>query len=467
MSKRVAFFIMALLCLGLFHYVKTDGNHETSIDVNLASQYFEELKNILDKDNGWLWGVNLYGKVLFVDPASRVIVANQQNKLNTFKKEGTVFIGELEKEVNLANTAVDLYGEKWTMVIWDHIPRDNKYDRDWLLAHESWHRIQQDIGLPPMTTDNSHLDKLEGRIYLKLEWRALRKALLSAGSKRVEAIKDALIFRNYRQNIFASARVNESRFEMHEGLANYTGAKLSGYPLDGLLIELERQMKNAEENKSFNWSFAYQTGPAYGILLDELNVSWRSNIKTTSDFGEIIQRAISFQIPKDLKTEAERRYSQYEGEELIKAEQEYEDKQNRILKEYKDIFIEKPNLKIDLIKMNISFNPQEIFPLEEYGNVYRTARIVDEWGILEVGKGLLLDKNWQRVTVSEPQIIEGQEIKGDGWVLKLNESWRVVKNESGNYSLERNKNLVFGCAGRVAGFDSTSPLTIEANCKTR
>ena len=439
MFKRIAFFIIILLCLGSFHYGKAAGGNGTSIDVNLASQYFEELKNILEEDNGRLWGVNLYGKVLLVEPASRSIVANQQNKLNSFKKEGEVFVGELEKEVNIANTAVDLYDEKWTMLIWDHISGDNKYDRNWLLAHESWHRIQEDIGLPPMNTDNSHLDKLEGRIYLKLEWRALRKALLSADQKRIEAIKDALIFRNYRQNIFASARANESRFEMHEGLANYTGAKLGGYQPDTLLIELERRMKKAEEGKSFNWSFAYQTGPAYGILLDELKVEWRSEIKPTSDFGEIMQKAVSFRMPEDLKAEVERRYPEYEGEELIKAEQEFEDKQNQLLKEYKNIFIEKPNLKIDLIKMNIGFNPQEILPLEEYGNVYRTARIVDKWGILEVEKGLLMDKNWQKVTISEPQIIEGKEIKGDGWILKLNEYWRIVKNESGDYSLEEIK----------------------------
>ncbi len=280
---------------------------------------------------------------------------------------------------------------------------------------------------------------MDGRIYLKLEWRALRKALLSADHDRLEAIEDALIFRNCRHKIFQSARVNESRFEMHEGLAEYTGAKLCGYPPEALMIEMERRIKNAEAQISFNWSFAYQTGPAYGILLDELKVEWRSSLNNTSEFGEIMEKALSFQLPDDLKTEAERRYYKYDGEELIKAERAFQDKQNQLLKEYKSIFIDKPSLKIDLIKMNISFNPQEIFPLEEYGSVYRTAHIIDKWGNLEVEKGLLIDKNWRRVTVSEPQIIEGKEIKGDGWILKLNESWRVVKKDSGDYALEEIK----------------------------
>ncbi len=157
MPKRVAFFIMLIVCIGSFPSGKAGASQEASIDIDLASRYFEELKEISEKDNGRLWRVNLYGKVLFVDPASRAVVANQQNMLNTFKKRGNVFIGELAKEINPANTAADLYGEKWTMVIWDHLSRDNKQDRNWLLAHESWHRIQKGIGFPPVNTDNSHL----------------------------------------------------------------------------------------------------------------------------------------------------------------------------------------------------------------------------------------------------------------------------------------------------------------------
>ena len=131
------------------------------------------------------------------------------------------------------------------MVNWNHIPKDDYYMRNWLLAHESWHRIQEDLGLPPKIEDNSHLVKLEGRIYLKLEWRALRKALLAIDSERIEAINDALIFRKYRHSLFKDARKHESRFEMHEGLADYTGAKLIGYQPNTLLSILDQRLKNA------------------------------------------------------------------------------------------------------------------------------------------------------------------------------------------------------------------------------
>lgn len=427
MIKRVIILALFLNDLVAFSINKS----ECPIDLKLASQYFSELKESCEKDNGHLWGINLYGKILFADPDSRMAVANQQNKLETFQKEGNVFVGKLEKKVNVANTAADLYGEKWTMVNWHHINKEDDYKRQWLLIHESWHRIQETIGFPSINVDNSHLDKLEGRIYLKLEWRALRKALLATHSDRLAAIQDALIFRNYRQSLFESSLKNESRFEMHEGLAEYTGAKLSGYHSDSLLVILERRMKHAENEKSLNWSFAYQNGPAYGILMDGLGINWRNKLKSTDDLGKLIQESLSIQLPENLGKAVEDRYSKYDGEALIQTENAYEKEQTKIKENYVKIFTKDTTLLIHLVNMNLRFNPNEIFPLDEYGNVYQTARVTDDWGILEVEKGMLLDKNWKKVYLSTPLGTSHEIIRGHGWTLTLNKNWQLIPTKNG------------------------------------
>src|SRR6185295_6916908 len=70
---------------------------------------------------------------------------------------------------------------------------------------------------------NEHLDTLEGRVSIQLEWRALRRAIESTGNNRAAAIADALAFRRDRRRRFSGAAEGERREEIREGLASYTG----------------------------------------------------------------------------------------------------------------------------------------------------------------------------------------------------------------------------------------------------
>ncbi len=51
-------------------------------------------------------------------------------------------------------------------------------------------------------------------------------------------------------------------------------------------------------------------------------------------------------------------------------------------------FDQPPHLEIRLEKMNMSFNPQNLIPLDEdEGTIYPTVQISDNWGILTVERG--------------------------------------------------------------------------------
>ncbi len=54
---------------------------------------------------------------------------------------------------------------------------------------------------------------------------------------------------------------------------------------------------------------------------------------------------------------------------------------------YRGLFIIKPHLNIRLEDIRISFDPRNLIPLEEYGTVYPTKRVSDNWGILTVTEG--------------------------------------------------------------------------------
>jgi hypothetical protein len=82
----------------------------SSIDTKLAAQYFQQLKQTSDRDGGKTWGLNLYGPIIFVDPRSGNVVANQADLEHKLVPQDGVFVGTLPREINPANTAIDWAG---------------------------------------------------------------------------------------------------------------------------------------------------------------------------------------------------------------------------------------------------------------------------------------------------------------------------------------------------------------------
>jgi len=400
------------------------------IDTALARQYFQEARDLCGRDNGKLWSVSLYGPIILVDPKTRTVVANQADKEGILVKEGEVFVGKLPAKVNIANTAIEWSGLQWTMLSFP-LPED-RYRRANLMAHELWHRVQSEIGFPSAGAANNHLDSREGRLWMQLEWRALAVAL-TRGIDRRQALADALLFRAYRRSLFPYAASEESEMEMHEGLAEYTGVKLSGSP-DLSHDVVDYNLRAGAQKQTFVRSFAYATGPAYGLLLDETGEDWRTNLKTSDDLGTLLRERMAIELPQNLKQEAEVRAKSYNGETLQASEEERENKRQRLLAKYRDQLVEGPLLVIPLRKMQMQFNPGNLLPLEPLGTVYPDIRVVDEWGVLTVSKGALMNPTFSRICVSAPSTLSVSSAQGDGWTLEMNPGWKVEAGErKGDY----------------------------------
>jgi hypothetical protein len=387
------------------------------------AQALREADAICRGDNGALWGVSLCGPILLVDPATRSVFANQAGGEKLLKPEGDVFVGKLPEQINIANTAVDWAGTKWTMVMLP-LPEE-PHQRAALLAHEMWHRIQGEIGLPPSGATNDHLDTRDGRYWLQLEWRALAAALQAAGPARKEAAQDAMLFRARRRELFSDAAKTEREMELNEGLAEYTGAKLSGAP-DPARFVVERELKDAPAKNTFVRSFAYATGPAYGLLLDDTGGDWRKEVRASHrDLAELLLGREK--LPDKIEAAANERAPKYGSVELAVAEDGREQARRDLVKNYRARLIDGPVLVIPLQKMNMEFDPGNLVPLDSLGTVYPNIRIVDDWGILTVSKGgALLSADFSRITVSAPNSTEGKPIEGDGWKLELKSGWTIL-----------------------------------------
>ncbi|MFY9938130.1 MAG: hypothetical protein WAK33_14725 [Silvibacterium sp.] len=407
------------------------------IPFDAAQRDFAEAKALCQDDAGKLWGVSLCGPILFVDPDSRTLVANQPDAQGALTPQGGVNVGILPKSENFANTATDWSGTHWTEMMWP-LP-DELSRRDTLMLHELFHRIQDKLPFAPMrNASNAHLDTLDGRYTMLLEYRALARALnASDDNERRVAIADALLFRADRYHLFLRAAADEKTLEMNEGLAQYTGVRL-GNPQPGeAQAAALRDLNNQAKVPSLVRSFAYATGPAYGLLLDRCRPDWRTALQSGQTLPELLQSALKVSLPADLEQATQQQAARYDGVALHATESEREKKRQARLTLYRAQFIDGPSLSIPLQKMSVQFDPRTLQPLDDLGTVYPEIRISDVWGILEASKGALVKGEWGSVVITAPTATTGSPIKGDGWTLELKPGWKLVPTtRKGDYLLQ-------------------------------
>ena len=358
-----------------------------------AAPSFENLKKVSDLDNGKLWGKTLYGPTMFVDVQTRNLVANQQNKENTLVQKGNLYFGQLPEDIIIANTSITYCGEDWTCVIWDG-SRDLLTNTH-LLIHESLHRIQNEIGLPSCGSSNQHLDETEGELLLKLELGILKDLLQNDSKDLTEGLRDAMTVRKYRQTMFPNG--NENQFECHEGMAEYTAFKL--LPLDNDNEAIRKGLVAAAITKGmdgsgFGNSFAYLTGPAYGLLIDEMIPDWRNGIRSGKTIPDVISMEVA--IPDTIdNAEIDRISARYNLTEYLNKERSRLEARDKEDAELRDRFSESKWLVIPNDNINFGFNPSErLVAYDTIGVICNTMQLRGSFGTLEVGNGIMRTHNW-------------------------------------------------------------------------
>jgi hypothetical protein len=399
------------------------------IDHAQAQSIFRQAKTICTRDRGALWGRTLCGPILLVDPESRSVVTNQADAGGVLQRSGSVFIGILPPSEPIADTPISWSGTRWTELLWPWPMREDPDMRHVTLAHELFHRIQHDeLHLVVSDGDNTHLDTLDGRYLIELEWKALAAALQAPGvDERRAAIADAILFRHERYRLYPAAARNESVLESNEGIAEYTGVKLGLKTPAERIRYAVRDLSTWSQAPSFVRSFAYATGPAYGLLLDQAEPGWLKSFMKNQQSERFDQRlSNALRIPEPDLTQLHARAAVYDSDGSLHANEAVREKEKQVqLVEFKTKLIEGPVLSLPLANSLFEFKPGSIVPLEDIGKVYPTITLHDDWGTLTVESGGALVRNQPHEASVSAAGFDVATLHGLGYTLSLVSGWSV------------------------------------------
>jgi len=375
-----------------------------------------ELESACRRDRGALWGVELCAPLLVVDPASRRVWASQADGDGSLRPGGDGWSGTLPEGVPIANSSLDWAGVRWIMVM-APLP-ESPEDRRVLILREAWHQVQARLGLPAASADCVHLATARARTLLRLEMRALASALRSNGRARSQASQEALIFRAARLAEFPGAAASEAALDRNEGLAAYTGVRLGAATPETYAA---RTLDRYDQQDSYIRTYAFATGPAYGLLLDQLRPRWRDEARTGAAAADLLAASVR---PDPLTSRRLQEASDRYGAAAVAAQEAaHVDNRREQLTTLRAQFSTQPRLEVALLSPRFEFDPGQITAIEGLGSFYAALVVRDDWGEARATSGAMLNGDRNRLVLAAPGA-DGRS--GPGWALRLAEGYRIA-----------------------------------------
>jgi hypothetical protein len=389
------------------------------VDQQRAQAFFREARALCERDGGRLWGVSICAPMVIGDARTQTFATSQPPP-----------DGPRPRLVGLVNGPVQWGDTMWAAMTWETFVN---WPARWLgeaAFHEQFHIIQMTRGIgapdrgritPGTRSENEHLDALDGRYWLRLEWRALARALRESGEPRAQAVRDALAFRQERLTRYPEHVVSEYVLDINEGLASYTQTVLAA-PSPEVAIERALELlAGAEHGESFVRTYAYSSGPAYGVLLDAASPGWPRRMVVGDEPAVLLMRALGVQPAEDGAAAALR----YGGAELRAAEEQREHQRQSRIAELRQRFVDGPVLLMPGGGSGMTDSRGAVV-IPDLGTVYFGAyRITGPWGALEADSGVLVSSDGRSRRLPSPVRRDETTLSGAGWTLRVAAGWVV------------------------------------------
>lgn len=384
-------------------------------DPLMAAAAASELRILCRADNGRLWGADLCGPLMVVDPVSRAAWISEPDTFGLFRQAGAGWVGVLPPGVAIANTTTDWAGVRWIQVM-APLPQDDT-ERRVLLAHEAWRRVQTSLGMPAHSSECTHLETERARTLMRLEFRALGTALRSSGRARRQAAQEALLFRAVRLSEFPGAAAQEAALDRNEGLAAYTGVRLA--VADNPNLYAARTLDRYDRQEALARTYAYASGPAYGLLLDEIHPTWRQELGAEAPARILV---MALQLGAWREADVHRAGDRYGANQIAAEEHARAEAQRARMAALRQQFTG-PRIELPLRNAQMEFDPEGVTPVEGLGVFYRTLTLRDAWGELQVAEGALISTGHGSVAAPAPA---PDALSGPGWRLALSPNYHMV-----------------------------------------
>jgi hypothetical protein len=393
------------------------------VDQQRAQEFFKEAQAVCDRDGGRLWGGPICMPMVIGDARTQTFATSQPPPDAPRPR----LIGILNGPIQWGNTM-------WAALSWDTVASETPRVRSGLLIHESFHIVQMRLGLLVETDSAEHLDSVDGRYWMRLEWRALARALRESGESRALAVREALAFRQARHRRFPDKVETERALDINEGLASYTQAVLPAPSEADAIASALDQLTAAEGGESFVRTFAYASGPAYGLLLDAASPGWPQRVRVSDDPAVLLMRALGVQPVADAAAAAAR----YGGAELRAAEEQREQQRQARIAELRRRFVDGPVLLMPGGGSGFSDSHGAVV-IPDVGTVwFGDYRQNGEWGTIVANTGVLVTSDGRVRRLPAPVRRDDITVDGDGWTVKAAPGWVVREGaRRGDYELVR------------------------------
>jgi hypothetical protein len=409
---------------------------ETYLTSEKATACFKDIEEACKRDAGNLWGKNLYGPLMFIDRTSRKIIANQPDIDGLLKLKDGNYTGLYPRE-NIINTTTISFGG--TLFGMTALPNEeDNYRIKTRGIHALFHSFQQMEGMNPENFNIIIMDEKEARLWMKLEWKALKKAIDSEGEDQTLAIRDALIFRGSNRESYPKYADQGNRFETYEGLATFTYTLLASNSPEEYKTRLFEYLDRIYSFQSYARSYGFIHGALYATLLHAKGFDFKAITTDTIDLGNLVRELYRIELPVKCRDVAGSIALHYSIEDIYKEEeQRLQDIRDRLNNQV-SVFTEKPVVLLELESPYFDFEPEDVHYLDTLGTLYHTLRVSDNWGKLTVDKGdCLVSNNYKYLRITAKGLrTDKNHLNGEGWQIIMNEGWEI-KESGPNYFIRK------------------------------
>ncbi|WP_374763829.1 hypothetical protein [Yunchengibacter salinarum] len=424
---RAAFASLSLIAVFFSPPLLAETPHP--VDRAKAARLLEQARQTCLADDGALWGLQFCGPTLLIDPETRRALKADLTAIQPITEDGLEDV-QWPDNMRLSNSTRYWNGVQYATLTWP-VQARSEPGRVALVLHENYHRTQGVMHFRVGEDVRSeHLDSESGRVSLRLEARALEKAVSAEDLEtRRHFARLALAFRHDRLGGRPVARQSERYLTLFEGLAEYSGNRLARSP-SAFREYAAHRPTGIEGHSSFTRNFAYFTAPAWGWLLDQTGPDWRRSLTGEDGLADHYARRIGAQAPFADDAARQQGLAALDGATVKAEERQRASRIQARQQRYRDRFVDGPVLVMEA--NGFSMDPRTVTSLGQHGRVYEVLSISNDWGRFETENGALMGPRPPYVYAEAVTDESGALVlNNDQWTLSLKPGWTIVPHEKG------------------------------------